>query len=255
SKVSEMVLTAANTILDGVMAVPEGSEVTMLETNVSGAADAHERYIAKQDAYITKAILGHTGNSDGTPGRLGNDDNATDVFAARTASDMRYITAKHNEVIRTIINLNFGSDVPAPRYKLYAEESTDLLQLADIHNKVYALGYDISEPRLRNDFGYDEGDLIKRNTEQPVALASGDAGGAANGIVESGSGDMNTGAEKLVEAIQEAAEKSPNAEKFKEKLMTMIGSAELMQGFEDAMTAAQVFAIAAGRIDAIESGE
>lgn len=260
NKITDMVMTAAKTILDGVLAVPEGSDVTILETNVTGAGDAHDKYISKQDAYIAKRILGHAGNADSTPGRLGNDDNATDVFAARTKSDMRFIIAKHNEVIRRIIDLNFGKDAPAPRYKLYAEQSTDLLQLADIHNKIYALGYDISEPRLRNDFGYDEGDLIKRSveqqgSEQPVALASGNAGDAANGIVESSSKKMNTGVEQLIEAIQQATEKSPDAEKLKEKLIAMIGNTELMQGFEDAMTAAQVFAIAAGSIDAIESGE
>jgi phage gp29-like protein len=250
-KVDEMVNIAANAILDGVIAIEQGTEVELIESKSTSASSAHKEYIAVQDAYISKVITGHTGNTDSTPGKLGNDDNAENVFTARVNSDAKYIASKHNEIIRKIITLNFGANVPAPQYKLYTEKSKDVLALADMHNKIYALGYDISENRLRLDFGYDEADLIKRaSNNQEVSLSLGDV---PNAIVEKS--NQSSGVNELVDAIQKLADESSDADTFRSQITELIGNPELMQSFQDALTATQLFSNIAGRIDAIESGE
>lgn len=272
--VRKMVAEAASVILDGVVAVPQGSEVELIENNITGAGDAHDTYIERQDGYISKRILGHTGSTDSTPGKLGNDNNADTAFGTRVASDARYIMAKHNEIIRTITTLNFGPTVAAPTYKLYNKENTDLLQLADIHTKVFALGYDIAEARLQADFGYDEGDLIKKAVDtsasqggtQPVALAQPSTSAAEPHVELARSSTDATLTEQLIDAAEidsntliapllKAVAKAKNYKEAEQVLLAAVLESGNAEQFQEQLAALMLFGNTAGRIAADQEGE
>lgn len=240
SQVREMVTMVAETILDRVISVPLGSKVQFHEINVSGAGDAHLKYVEKQDAYIRKRILGHASVSEATAGKLGNDDNADKAFKRKIESDAKMLMAKHNEIIRKIVNINFGIDVVAPTYNLYAKGNKNLLELAEVHTKVHALGYDISVQRLNADLGYDDGDLIKRETPT-AALASVQE---LNDVIIKETDKENTIVSDTVQILSKAKD-------YTEAEQNLISSLlENPQQFADKLSASLFFANAAGRIQA-----
>lgn len=240
-KIRDMVLTVAETVLDRVVAVPFGSKVSFHEVNVSGASDAHLKYVEQQDKYIRKRILGHSSVTEATPGKLGNDDNAENGFSRLIQSDAKELMAIHNEIIRKIVDINFGIDVTAPTYALYSKKNKNLIELAEVHTKVYALGYDIAPERLRADFGYDESDLIKRENAAPAALASGTE---FNDAIIKHNEKENT----LVSDTVTALSKAKNYTEAEQNIISSL--LENPQQFADKLTASLFFANAAGRIQA-----
>lgn len=269
AKVRELVADAARVILDGVVAVPLGSEVELVESNITGGSSAHDQFIQRQDDYISKRILGHSAAADATAGKLGNDPNAETALEKRTASDARYITAKHNEIIRTIVTLNWGAEAVAPTYRLYKEENTDLVALAEMHNKIYALGYDISPARLQKDFGYDDGDLIKRgdalpqgdttNTNKPPTSTPTDppaefAAVEQIDLTEELLDKSELSADAMLRGIIELVDSSKNYEELQSSLLTLATTNNNAQLVEK-LSAHLFFANAAGRIEAEERAE
>lgn len=252
TKVREMVLTAAATILDAVVAVPEGSNVDFAETNVTGSGDAHSNRIQMIDGYITKVFMGHNAGSDSTAGRLGDEKFGEKVYKARIRGASTALENAHNKNIRAIVDINFGKDKPAPKFRIYADENTDLVALADMHSKVWAMGFDINPNRLEKDLGYDDGDLTPRAAAQisaqpAVALAAGEATDVRTALMEQAP-DMQGQAQQLLKPILKAAKDAKNFEQLTEALLASMDD-DSVDGMREALARHLLFSNAAGRIE------
>lgn len=132
-------LTAINT--DSAIAIPKGMAVELLQAARSGTAD----YVAlydRMDAAIAKVILGQTASTQGTPGKLGNDELQGDVRLDLIKADADLICESFNRtVVPWLIDWNFGDGAALPRVYRKIEQAEDTNKRAERDSKIYQMGF------------------------------------------------------------------------------------------------------------------
>lgn len=131
---------------------PEGVEIELLEAARSGSSD-YDTMRKAMDAAVAKIIIGQTASSEGTPGRLGNDDLQGDVRLDLIKADADLVSASfQRQVVTWLTDWNFpGAGVP--RVWRETEPEEDLNQRAERDAKVYALGFEPTEDYVRDTYG------------------------------------------------------------------------------------------------------
>lgn len=132
--------------------VPEGMDIELIEAARSGSADYSSLY-DRMDRAITKIILGHTGGSESTPGKLGGEDMAQEVRADIVKADADVICESFNrQVARWLTEWNFPG-AAVPRVWRTLEEPEDLNKLAERDQKISQLGYKPTLKYIRETYG------------------------------------------------------------------------------------------------------
>lgn len=125
---------------DSGIRVPETMSIELLEAARSGSADYLEMYNA-MNATISKVILGHTGTTDSTAGKLGGDNMASEVRADLVAADADLICSSFNRtVVKWLVEWNFnGAKLPTV-YRDVAP-AADLKAKVDRDKVIFDMGY------------------------------------------------------------------------------------------------------------------
>lgn len=161
--------------------IPQGMEIDFLEAARSGTAD-YVKLCEYMDAAITKIVLGQTASTQGTPGRLGNDDLQGDVRADLIRADADLVCESFNETVVTwLTEYNFPGAKP-PRVFRVTDPDEDLMQRAERDSKIYAMGFKPSLEYIREQYGegWEERDItppaepgtnLPAQTEKPTDAA------------------------------------------------------------------------------------
>lgn len=130
---------------DSGVTIPEGMVIELLEAKRSGAGDYNNLY-DKMDAAIAKVILGQTASTQGTPGRLGNDELQGDVRLDLIKADADLVCESFNRsVVRWLIDWNFpGAAYPQVYRKVAPPE--DLAKQATRDKTIVDMGF---KPKLQ----------------------------------------------------------------------------------------------------------
>ena len=135
--------------------VPEGMQIELIEAARSGTADYTALY-DRMNAAISKVILGHSGTSDSTPGRLGGEDQAADVRLDIVKADADLVCESFNQTIaKWLTEWNFGPDVAPPEVWRKVEEPEDLNSLAERDERLSKVGYRPTLRRVTDVYGPD----------------------------------------------------------------------------------------------------
>lgn len=125
---------------DSGVIVPEGMQIELIEAARSGTADYTELY-DRMDQAIAKVVLGHTGSSESTAGRLGGEDMAGDVRDDITKADADVLCESFNQgPARWLTEWNYPGARP-PRVWRKMEKPEDLNRIAERDERVSRLGY------------------------------------------------------------------------------------------------------------------
>ncbi len=125
---------------DSGISVPEGMQIELIEAARSGTADYVQLY-DRMDRAIAKVILGHTGSSESTAGRLGGEDMAGDVRDDITKADADVLCASFNQgPVRWLTEWNFPGARP-PQVWRKMEQPEDLSKVAERDERIARLGY------------------------------------------------------------------------------------------------------------------
>jgi phage gp29-like protein len=131
-------LEAVNT--DSGIAIPQGMEIEFLEAARSGTADYKELY-EHMDNAIAKVTLGQVASTQGTPGKLGNDDLQGDVRTDLIKADADLVCESFNRsVVRWLTEYNYPGANPPRVYRMVMPEE-DLTARAERDAKIKDLGY------------------------------------------------------------------------------------------------------------------
>lgn len=145
---------------DSAIILPEGMRAELLEAKRSGTAD-HESFTRLMNDAITILITGQTASTQGTPGKLGSDDEQGDVRTDITKADADLICMSFNATVaRWMTDWNFpGAAYPQLWRKMDEEEDQNQAaerdeRLSKVGFKptlervieVYGEGYEASEP-------------------------------------------------------------------------------------------------------------
>lgn len=127
--------------IDASAVLPESTLIEFPEPPQKGTnVDIHERLINASDSQMAFAVLGHTGTSQSTPGKLGSEDAAQEVKYDLIQSDA--LALSHiisDQLIRPLVDFQFGPQEEYPYYKILLKKPEDLLQEIQIDEKLGAI--------------------------------------------------------------------------------------------------------------------
>ncbi|RJP17899.1 MAG: DUF935 domain-containing protein [Deltaproteobacteria bacterium] len=137
----------------------------------AASAQVYERLLDYLDKQVSKAVLGHSGSADSTPGKLGGEDEAKDVRRDLLTADAKQLCAALNrQLVRPVVDLNMGPRKLYPRLRLQMEEAEDLTALAGNLEKLVPMGVKVGASWTRDKFGIPDPDPQEELLSAPASL-------------------------------------------------------------------------------------
>jgi phage gp29-like protein len=134
--------------------ISKNTEIEFVETvKNSGTNNIYETLANFCDKQMSKAILGQTATTEGTPGKLGNEDAQDRVRHDLIKADAESLgkTIRH-QIIRPLVGYNFGWDKRLPWFNLLYEKPEDLKNLMEVYNGAAKIGQPISAEHVSERF-------------------------------------------------------------------------------------------------------
>jgi phage gp29-like protein len=147
-------MAVANLGTDAAAVFPEGMEIELVEATKSGSSDFFERLAQFLDNQVTKGILGQTATTQGTPGKLGNEEAQQEVRRDIRDDDAEQLEETiQRDLVMPFVDLNFGPQENYPQIQLRAAEKEDIAALADSLAKLVPLGLEVEQSVIRDKLG------------------------------------------------------------------------------------------------------
>lgn len=221
--------------------IPDTMSIEFLEAARAGTV-THEALCEYMDRQISKAVLGQTASTEGTPGKLGNEKLQNDVRQDILEADADLLdTALNGTLIRWIVDLNFAGVTDYPRIVTYSAGRPDLKERIEIDSKLAsdvglpvgrqyfyetygipepAEGEELVKPAPGSPFGGPEGAMKKK---QPPEFAEGPRftpdQEALEGLKAAAIEDWQRVIGPMLEPVIEAIRESSGFEEAKAKIM------------------------------------
>ncbi|MFH2011691.1 MAG: DUF935 domain-containing protein [Pseudomonadota bacterium] len=108
--------------------------VEAMKQSGGGSSSIYETLADFCNKEISKAILGQTATTEGTPGKLGNESAQDKVRHDLTEADAEALSKTIRfQIVRPLVGYNFGWDKPLPWFKLMYEPAEDLAKLSTVY--------------------------------------------------------------------------------------------------------------------------
>jgi len=120
--------------VDAAAVISDDTIIEILESSRRGDAGIFERLAEFCDKAMSKGVLGHTGSAEGTPGKLGGEDQARQVRQDLTEADAKALmkTIKF-QVLQPWVLFNYGPATGVPKFKFHFEAGEDLERVAKVY--------------------------------------------------------------------------------------------------------------------------
>lgn len=217
---------------DSAIIFPQGMKASLLEATRGGTADYTALY-DRMDAAIARATLGQTASTQGTPGKLGNDDLQGDVRDDIVKADADLVCMSFNAtVVKWLVEWNFpGAALPQVWRK--CEDEEDENTSAERDEKICGMGFKPTLKYIQAKYG---GEWVE--VKPSVASDGAVLGGAAaefaeaqtqddiDGLVDFAMQDWQEDMEPIAAALQSAMDASAangeTAAQFMERLPALL---------------------------------
>jgi len=160
--------------VDAAAVISDNTLIEILESKLRGDTATFSSLAEYCERGMTKSVLGHTGSSDGTPGKLGNDDQAKLVRQDLLEADAKALqkTVKF-QLLKPWVGYNFGPDKGIPIWKLHYEDEGDLEKTAKVISiLVKDAGFEgVPEDHIHERFGIPKAEAGQKTLRTPVAQA------------------------------------------------------------------------------------
>ncbi len=166
---------------------PSDMEIQIVEAAKSGGGDVvHVKLIELARQSYSRVILGHTGTSESTPGKLGSEDAAKEVkFEIIQADALALEHTISDQLIRPLVDFNFGPQEEYPYFKFLLTEPEDLLMTVQIDEKLVGLGLPLSQSYFYKKYGRptpeDGEEIVEPRQNQVLPFSSAVAKGLLAG--------------------------------------------------------------------------
>ena len=132
--------------------VPSGTDIKFIESNKQSSVDIYERLARFCDEQMSKAIVGQTLTSD-SGGSYAQSKTHNDVRQDLTEADCKAVMETvRRDLIRPLVEFNFGVQAHVPYFILNATDTDDLKETAEIVNTLAATGLEIPKSWLYKKF-------------------------------------------------------------------------------------------------------
>ncbi|KWT81151.1 DUF935 domain-containing protein [Candidatus Magnetominusculus xianensis] len=141
--------------VDAAAVISDSTTIELLESKLRSDTKSFSEFIAMCDKSISKLVLGHTGSSEGTPGKLGSEDEAKEVRRDILEADAKALAKTIKTYILTPwVLYNYGLDAGVPQFKFHYERQEDLEKTAKVYSALTGIGFtDIGVSHIHERFG------------------------------------------------------------------------------------------------------
>ncbi len=137
--------------------IPESMMIDFVKADQANATELYERFATYADLAISKAVLGQTTTTDAVSGGHAVSQEHNDVRKDIMRSDAKQLEAiLTRDIIRPMIDLNFGVQKAYPKIKIGSEDEEDITALADALSKLIPTGLKVSASQVRSKLGLEE---------------------------------------------------------------------------------------------------
>ncbi|MFA5183298.1 MAG: DUF935 family protein [Syntrophales bacterium] len=162
--------------VDAAAVISDNTIIELLESTRRGDAGVYSALAEFCDKAMSKGVLGHTGSSDSTPGKLGGEDQAKLVRQDLKADDAKAIAKTYKfQLLKPWTAYNYGPDKGVPILKFHHEDEGDLEKIARIYGVLVkdANFEGIPETHVNERFGIPRakpGEKTLRAAQQPPGV-------------------------------------------------------------------------------------
>lgn len=195
--------------------VPSGTDIRFIESNKQSSVDIYERLARFCDEQMSKAIVGQTLTSD-SGGSYAQSKTHNDVRKDLTEADCKAVMETvRRDLIRPLVEFNFGVRAHVPYFVLNATDTDDLKETAEIVNTLAATGLEIPKSWLYKKFNIpapEKGEeTIGKAPAAPRMQGMGQPGtGMFQGLRLKADGKEADG-QRVLDRLEEAAVKQSSA--------------------------------------------
>ena len=138
--------------------VPDGTSIEFIEAAKVSSIDLYERLARYCDEQMSKAILGQTLTSDSGGGSFAQSKTHNEVRHDLTVADCKALAATlRRDLIRPLVEFNFGVGAAIPTIRFDSAEAEDLQQTAEIYKTLICdMGVKVPESHVRKKFSLPE---------------------------------------------------------------------------------------------------
>lgn len=226
---------------DAAIIFPDGMQAELLEATRSGTAD-HASFTAMLNAAILVITIGQTASTQGTPGKLGNDQEQGEVRDDITKADADLVCMSFNaSVARWLTEFNFPGAEPPLVWRVM-DDPEDLNALAERDERLARVGYKPGLARVTEVYGegYEPAAIARADGlssspgampgQQQAAPAFADADGADVTPIDAYTDRLAEEAapalKDMLDQIRLFAESADNLEQLRDWLLDAFGELE-----------------------------
>jgi phage gp29-like protein len=131
---------------DAAAIISKATDIEFVEAQArTSGKSIYESLMDYGAAEMSKGVLGHSAAADSTPGKLGNEQQATSVRRDIAEDDAEQIMKTlRRDLVRPIVIFKFGPDTPLPWFKLKYEPEEDKKAEADLYSVHLHNGFPVS---------------------------------------------------------------------------------------------------------------
>jgi phage gp29-like protein len=119
---------------DAAAVISDNTIIELLESKVRGETSAFKDLAEFCKKSISKSVLGHTGSSESTPGKLGGEDQAQEVRQDLLEADAKALMrAIKFQILAPWCAFSFGPDKGVPIFNLHFEAEENLKEIAETY--------------------------------------------------------------------------------------------------------------------------
>jgi phage gp29-like protein len=157
--------------------ISKNTEIEFIETTKNtGKENLHQVLADFCNREMSKAILGQTATTEGTPGKLGNEDAQDRVRNDLIKADAEALAKTFRfQLIRPLVGYNFGWDKPLPWFKFRYEPPEDMAALSTVYKNLHEINFPLTQEHVSDRFKVplpEKGQTVLDRTPAP---AFGDA--------------------------------------------------------------------------------
>jgi phage gp29-like protein len=156
-------MAVANLGIDAAAIFPKSMEIELVEAGKGASADFFQLLADYLDAQVSRGILGQTATTQGTPGKLGNEEAQAEVRRDIRDDDAEQMEETlGRDLVRAYIDLNYGPQENYPSLQLRADVPEDVAALSSALEKLVPLGLRVEASVVRDKLGLpDPGPNVK----------------------------------------------------------------------------------------------
>lgn len=152
-------MAVANLGTDAAAIFPKSMEVELVEAAKAGSTDFFQRLADYLDAQVSRGILGQTATTQGTPGKLGNEEAQKEVREDIRDDDAEQLEETLNrDLVKPFIDLNFGPQENYPVIQIRATKPENITALSEALGKLVPLGFKVEQSVIRDKLGLPDPD-------------------------------------------------------------------------------------------------